>query len=1372
MRQKKTGFILTLLVLVCVPVFAQEQSQKFRHVAFAKELGQITRHGILEDDEGFIWLSANNRLLRYDGKSTTSFWFRDVDIDPRRASWINATSRTSDGTIWIATRCGLAKLAPHDNCLRYVTDEAPNRALIYGKGITTVLTDKDNHVWFVTGNALHRLTPESHELETIIPGDDKLGSIAEIRASALGSLWVFYRNGWIAKKDVADRSFQFINIHDIATLNPDGLKIRKAILHNETDALVATAQGLLQINFRERKARPITGSAPMIEFTEDKRARALEKHCYDENKIWVGTVKDGLYLLDLTTGKSEHFVHRSDRSESLLSDNIYALKNDRRGKLWIASERGYSVINPATGINYTPISHYGIKPFPRGLRAMAKDQLGRMWYGSETNSLIVRSQSNKPIATIKSFSAPKRPLPMRQIALPDASGGMWFSVYNKGLVHIDGETFVPRHYDLGIIPDHDFNRLTIESLCLDKQNRLLIGYNNGLARLDPITGSLEDIRIECRKANGLFRPDIHFKSLVCVGNGVVYGMTIHGSLAKLNPDESSAHIVPWVPDPRTGKTPRNIVQAESDGKLGLWIAASNGFFHWNPTSCLSEIPPALIELKRLGNKGFIRDSNGVFWLPTQDAQLISFDPRSGRKRAAKLENRSGRLEIQRHQHALDHKGQVLFASRKGIIHFYPAEVRFPEFPRRPVITRLEVLGKPEWIGRGDAKNRKVVISENDKFITVYFVSPNTLKSDFVSYSYRLSGLRSEWINVGSRTAIDFSRLAVGTYTFQVKTVFGATGDSALSEPLTLVIEAPFFSRPKTQIALALGFLLLIGGLVAVSLRRTKKQNKTLQEQILHRTNAESALAESEARLTTAFSNMPGSIWVRSPDGTIITANPQFQEKWGAIIGSKEMPQLLPLVFREHWESDHKRAMQGETIQRTLDYEHSDCNCRTLRVIAPIHVHGQVTGTVGVDIDVSALRQSEKEREDLERQLRHTQKLEAVGKLAGGVAHDFNNILTAITGHAELIKMGLHDGAQSSTLEEDVDGVINSSNRAARLTQQLLTFGKKNMVVPQVFAPEPVLNDMKMMLSRILRESITFRINHKGATGCIHADPGQFEQIILNLVVNSSDAMPNGGELSVTLSDDFLDSDSENDKKRPAVLLRIQDNGSGMSAEVLQRAFEPYFSTKAFGEGTGLGLSTVHGIVERLGGRITISSEVDKGTVVEVRLPQHSPTTNRPLNKVEILQPKDQHSPSRPATILVCEDDPSVRLLTCRILRNSGFDILEAESPSIAIDLCHKLVQPPQLLLTDVIMPTMDGITLATKLRAEYPHLMVLLVSGYTFEAMKKNELPTWCWSFLHKPFTANQLTEQIQLLLQVELEEAIESQSSHQPPVQEQRDKT
>ncbi len=696
---------------------------------------------------------------------------------------------------------------------------------------------------------------------------------------------------------------------------------------------------------------------------------------------------------------------------------------------------------------------------------------------------------------------------------------------------------------------------------------------------------------------------------------------------------------------------------------------------------------------------------------------------------------------------------------------------FPEFPRRPVITRLEVLGKPEWMERGHATNRRIVISENDKFITIYFVSPNTFKSDFVSYSYRLSGLRPEWIDVGSRTAIDFSRLAVGTYTFQVKTNYGATGDSALSEPLALVIEAPFFARPKTQMAIALGVLLLIGILVSGSLRRTKKQNKILHEQILQRTNAETALAESEARLTTAFSNMPGSIWVRSTDGIIITANPQFQERWGAIIGSKQMPKLLPHVFEEHWESDHQRAMQGETIQRTLDYEHNACDCRTLRVIAPIHVHGQVTGTVGVDIDVSALRQSEKEREDLERQLRHTQKLEAVGKLAGGVAHDFNNILTAITGHAELIKMGLHDGVQTSTLEDDVNGVINSSNRAARLTQQLLTFGKKNMVVPQVFAPQPVLNDMKMMLSRILRESITFKINHKGSSGCIHADPGQFEQIILNLVVNSSDAMPKGGELSVTLSDDFLCSDTD-EVERPAVLLRIQDNGSGMPAEVLQRAFEPYFSTKAFGEGTGLGLSTVHGIVERLGGKITITSEVDKGTVVEVRLPQHFSSTDRPPKKAESQQPQDLHSPSPPATILVCEDDPGVRLLTCRILRNSGFDILEAESPAIAIDLCHKLVQPPQLLLTDVIMPTMDGITLATKLRAEYPHLMVLLVSGYTFDAMKKNELPTSCWSFLHKPFTAIQLIEQIQSLLQVGCGETAKSKNSLGASEKKQRDTT
>ena len=378
-----------------------------------------------------------------------------------------------------------------------------------------------------------------------------------------------------------------------------------------------------------------------------------------------------------------------------------------------------------------------------------------------------------------------------------------------------------------------------------------------------------------------------------------------------------------------------------------------------------------------------------------------------------------------------------------------------------------------------------------------------------------------------------------------------------------------------------------------------------------------------------------------------------------------------------------------------------------------------------------------ERKHLEERFLQGQKMEAVGRLAGGIAHDFNNLLTAITGYTSLILDSLES---ESPIRPEVQEILKASLRASSLTGQLLAFSRRQVLQPRLVSPHDLLLGMASMLERILGEDIHLVLRSDLRVGSVLVDPGQLEQVIMNLAVNSRDSMPSGGTLTVQAANLHVDSTQERDMEPgPYVLISVTDSGCGIPPELQGHIFEPFFTTKG-SQGTGLGLSTVYGIVRQSGGHLQLSSQVGEGTTVQIWLPRISGQAE-PLSAP--TQAEDRRERSQGASILLVEDDDGLRRLAARVLSKSGYAVLEASTGDQALALSSSRGEQIDLLLTDVIMPGLRGPEVARRFLRQRPGSLVLFMSGYTDDFTGATNV-----NFLHKPFSPAQLLTTVRAVLE------------------------
>jgi PAS domain S-box-containing protein len=534
------------------------------------------------------------------------------------------------------------------------------------------------------------------------------------------------------------------------------------------------------------------------------------------------------------------------------------------------------------------------------------------------------------------------------------------------------------------------------------------------------------------------------------------------------------------------------------------------------------------------------------------------------------------------------------------------------------------------------------------------------------------------------------------------------------------------------------FLAALASQVAVGIENARLYRQAQQE-IAERKRMEAALLQSEEYFRALIENATDIVIVLNEKGTILYESPSFERVLGYssndLIGYS-FYQFLHIedqhTFMEtlHYKNHDLRPNPATEIR----FRHKDGAWRIIEAVSNNLLDDPVAAGIVVNLrDIT-------ERKYLEEQLRLAQKMEAVGRLAGGVAHDFNNILTVITGYSDLLLRRLdEDDAAFKPITE----IGKAADRASALTRQLLTFSRKQIFHPQVVNLNEIIANMDSMLRRLIGEDIELITILESGLRPVKADATQIEQVIMNLTVNARDAMPKGGEIIIRTANINLGpvyTQYQVDlKPGPYVLLALTDTGQGIEAETLNHIFEPFFSTKEQGKGTGLGLATIYGIVQQSQGQIEVESEPGWGTRFNIYLPQmmDQPDTS------EILEMPDV-SLRGSETILLVEDEPSVRQLTYKILVENGYTVLMAADGQEALKLSERYADPIDLLLTDVVMPGgLSGRDLAKRLILQRPQTKTLYMSGYTDDAIVHHGVLEPGLAFLPKPFTSAELTHRV-----------------------------
>jgi two-component system cell cycle sensor histidine kinase/response regulator CckA len=420
------------------------------------------------------------------------------------------------------------------------------------------------------------------------------------------------------------------------------------------------------------------------------------------------------------------------------------------------------------------------------------------------------------------------------------------------------------------------------------------------------------------------------------------------------------------------------------------------------------------------------------------------------------------------------------------------------------------------------------------------------------------------------------------------------------------------------------------------------------------------------------------------------------------------------------------------------YRHRKKDGRIIDVDITLHKFalGNAPCVLAVALDIT-------ERNRMELQLRQAQKMEAIGSLAGGVAHDFNNLLSVILSYSRMLSESLKPG---DPMRDDLQEISQAGLRAADLTRQLLAFSRQQVLEPRVLDLNAVIKGVAKMLRRLVGEDVDLSLVSALELGAVRADPGQVEQVLMNLVVNSRDAMPDGGKLTIETANVALDSSYA--AAHPGVvagryvMLAVSDSGSGMDAATRERIFDPFFTTKEMGTGTGLGLATVFGIVQQSGGHIWVYSEQGVGTTFKVYLPQTDSAYDAPaVTSSDVVVTRGTE------TILLVEDEEAVRVLTRTILERHGYRVIEAQSGGDALLICEQHTATIHLLLTDVVMPRMSGRKLAERLSSVRPEMKVLYMSGYTDDSIVRHGVLESGVAFLQKPITPETLTQKLREVL-------------------------
>ncbi|MEP6999536.1 MAG: two-component regulator propeller domain-containing protein, partial [bacterium] len=1199
--------------------------------------------------------------------------------------------------------------------------------------IQTMVQDPRGFMWFGTRKGLNRYDGATFTVYHHRINDST--SIGDSRVDASwkdsdGTLWFGTAVG-LSRYDVAQDAFANVEI-----AHGDGVLVN-AIAEAQGTLWVGTERGLYQFDRTRQKAIPYRpdlfagldvmsiyedGARHLWIGTRNHGARELNEHgalvrdwaigpsalpgkdvrvFLDDGKgaLWIGMLDAGLARLERATGKFTYFRHQASDAQSLSVDAVHVLLQDGARGMWVGTENG--------GLDHFDLvthrfEHNRFDPaLPSGLSnnsiwSMLHDDSGMLWIGTFAGGVNIARQNGDAIRQYRSMAGEATSLSFNSVMgfWEDTKQRLWIATDGGGLNLFNPATGKFVRYTT---QTSNLNSDAVLAVTEDKAGAIWIAtWNGGISRFDPRTGRFTPYTT----TNSGLAEDRVFSIHVDRGGQIWIGTYTKG-IQRMDP--TTGTFTSYRVAEGEGSQIR-IITEMSDGTLLLGTAL-RGLAAFDPKTGKSKwyrAGPAGISSNQV--QAILEAEPGVAWVGTGSG-LNRIDFRTGAVQRFTEEDdipAGGVAGIE-----LDASHMLWLSGDRGITRFDPVAKTGKNY------TVTDGLQGNEFNAGASYRTRDGILyfggSEGFNDLDPKRIAKNAHAPPVALTGFRLFNTP---VPIGAKGSPLTSSITV-------------TKDLVLrhdQSTFTLEFASLDFSAPnQNEYAYRLE-------------RFDAKWNEVGTTRSASYTN----LPAGHYVFRVRASNNDG-VWNNEGASLRITVLPATWATWWfrTLLAVAVLVALAAIIRSAQQRHRALRAM-NEQLGRASEHDRRSQQYLEGNVLDILGAMQRFSGgDYSVALDVrsedaigklrSGFNSVVADRKRAEEELRQSQKMEAVGRLAGGVAHDFNNLLTVIKGNAEL---ALDDVALEDGVRVELEEIGRAADRATSLTRQLLAFSRKQILKPQTFSMNEMVTEVGRMLRRTVGEDIELRIALDPTAGVVCADPGQIEQVLLNLVVNARDAMPRGGELIIETKNvdaDALQGIAEADDI-PYVAIIVKDTGTGMTPGVLERVFEPFYTTKEQGKGTGLGLSTVYGSMKQSGGFVRAESALGTGSTFSVYLP-------RALVADESRPRETEAGPRGSATVLLVEDEDAVRRLASRVLVRSGYTVLTAANGAEALTMAAAYEGTIDLLLTDVVMPVMSGRELAEQLIPLRPDMLLLYASGYTEDAIVRHGVSSHETAFLQKPFT-------------------------------------
>jgi PAS domain S-box-containing protein len=1280
-----------LLCAVLLPWLSLEAAaQRYTYRQYGSEDGLANQaiNSLLQDKTGFLWVGTDDGLFRYDGSRFQQF----DDSDGLPGTEILALAESPSGTLWVATMDGVAWRQPDG---RFKTLPGLH-SVVEGLGI-----DAYGRIYLRLPSALLRGEPDGN-------GSFRFTSIA---SGTIDGFYAGEQGVWFSKRGQlwqagGDGIVEFGSRHGLPEL-----EWRAIVQDTGGNLWVRSDRRLFELPWNGTRFIDRSASIPLA--TQEPRLYA-DSH----GRLFVPSDL-GATLID-----GNHRMQINSRS-GLPADAVDAVLLGRGESLWLGTSSGLvRRLGHGEWLSWKKedgLSHSTIW-------SILGDPQSRMWIGS-ANGLDILDPQGKVVRSWKRQDglSGDRVLSLVETPSGDHFAGTdpaWITRFSR-----DGRLLESYRESSGL------PQAKVYKLALDGSQYLWAGTKNGAYRSRQPVSSKQSLTFERVLIPGS-SDDLRVHDILPERGGVVWLATTSG-LARFDNGRCKLFTT------ADGLKDDNIaVVSEVQGAIWIGYRGSKGISIIVPRGEKIEIS----HLTRadglasdriysiaadLGGRAWVASDNGLDLI--RDRRLLHH---YGKEDGLIYQDTDGLALF------VDKTNSVWVGTANGLSRYSPSIYPVLEAPPPVVITSIR------GVSRLIRPSERPLLPYRHSALAVQFSALDFSHEGRMRFRYRLLGLDDNWIETSERS-LQFAGLPAGNYLFEV-TARNENGEwNPRPAQFRFTIQPPWWQSAWFLICAPLILFVLLRLFWSYRLHSLVRQKALLEKMVADRT---AALAESEERYRSVYHNTLIGLYRTTPAGKVLMANPALAKMLGAETTDEVLSwdiargNFSPGYSRDQFikELEEKGAIIGlESSWKRLD---GSTLCVRENARAVRDASGKTLYYEGAVEDISSRKRAEAEAAELQEQLTQSQKLEAIGRLAGGIAHDFNNLLMVIMAQTELLSLSLEGAAADRAAK-----VMKSAHRAAELTRQLLAFSRKQPIQPRVATINDLLTDMSEMVRRLVSEDIEIRIALEKEPWQVKIDRSQFEQVIMNLVVNARDAMPNGGRLALETANVIIREEEAGTRPElPAgdyAVLSVSDTGTGMSEEVQARVFEPFFTTKAQGKGTGLGLSMVYGIAKQNAGFVSLYSELGQGSCFKIYLPR----VQTPDDKPEPLPPRPQKQPEKKgATILLVEDEINLRSVVAEYLKAGGHSVIEAGTLDDACELAAANRSAIDLLLTDVILKGGNARQLVDRLIAQGGNFPVIYMSGYTPGAIVDHGILQTGTLFLQKPFGRTKLFEKVNEALEIQ----------------------